>query len=102
MPIAPNFTSLFEEKHKITFLNCTPNGYLKLTDLCNFFQLTASTHAELGGISYADMQKHHQAWVLSRMRVEITELPKWQDEVVVKTWIKSLENSRSIRCLEFI
>ena len=100
MPIAPNFTSLFEEKHKITFLNCTPNGYLKLTDLCNFFQLTAGTHAELGGISYADMQKHHQAWVLSRMRVEITELPKWQDEVGVKTWIKSLENSRSIRCLE--
>ena len=100
MPISPNFSSVFEETHKVTFLNCQSNGYLKLTDLCNFFQLTAGTHAELGGISYADMQEHHQAWVLSRMRVEITQLPKWQDEVMVKTWIKSLENSRSIRCLE--
>lgn len=100
MPVSPNFTSVFEETHKITFLNCTLTAYLKYTDLCNFFQLTAGTHAELGGISYVDMQEHHQAWVLSRMRVEITQLPKWQDEVVVKTWIKSLENSRSIRCLE--
>jgi acyl-ACP thioesterase len=63
-------------------------------------QLTAGLHAELGGISFSDMQVFHQAWVLSRMRVEIRRLPKWRDVVTVKTWIKSLENSRSVRCLE--
>jgi medium-chain acyl-[acyl-carrier-protein] hydrolase len=46
------------------------------------------------------MQEFHQAWVLSKMRVEIKRLPKWKDKVTVKTWIKSLENSRSTRCLE--
>jgi acyl-ACP thioesterase len=35
------------------------------------------------------------------MRLEIDKLPKWRDKVVVKTWIKTLENSRSIRCIEF-
>jgi acyl-ACP thioesterase len=34
------------------------------------------------------------------MRVEIHRLPKWKDTVRVKTWINSLENSRSTRCLE--
>jgi acyl-ACP thioesterase len=34
------------------------------------------------------------------MRVEITSLPKWRDIVTVKTWINSLENSRSVRALE--
>jgi acyl-ACP thioesterase len=34
------------------------------------------------------------------MRVEITELPKWKDVVTVKTWINTLENSRSVRALE--
>jgi acyl-ACP thioesterase len=34
------------------------------------------------------------------MRVEITELPKWKDIVTVKTWINTLENSRSVRALE--
>ncbi|WP_396195217.1 acyl-[acyl-carrier-protein] thioesterase [Flavobacterium sp.] len=100
MPIAPNFTSKLSKDWEINFLQCYPNGYLKYTDLCNMLQLTAASHAELGGISFSDMQVHHQAWVLSRMRVEISRLPRWKDTVTVKTWINSLENSRSIRCLE--
>jgi acyl-ACP thioesterase len=100
MPIAPNFTSILQQNWEINFLQCYPNGYLKYTDLCNILQLTAGLHAELGGISFSDMQVHHQAWVLSRMRVEIHRLPKWREVITVKTWINSLENSRSIRCLE--
>lgn len=100
MPISPNFTSILKQNWEINFLQCYPNGYLKYTDLCNILQLTAGTHAELGGISFSDMQVHNQAWVLSKMRVEIKRLPKWKDVITVKTWINSLENSRSTRCLE--
>lgn len=100
MPISKDFTSILTKDWEINFLQCYPNGYLKYTDLCNILQLTAGVHAELGGISFSDMQEHHQAWVLSRMRVEIKRLPKWRDVITVKTWINSLENSRSIRCLE--
>ena len=100
MPISKNFTSILTKDWEINFLQCYPNGYLKYTDLCNILQITAGVHAELGGISFSDMQIHNQAWVLSRMRVEIKRLPKWRDVVTVKTWINSLENSRSIRCLE--
>lgn len=100
MPIAKDFTSILTKDWEINFLQCYPNGFLKYTDLCNILQLTAGVHAEMGGISFSDMQQYHQAWVLSRMRVEIKRLPKWRDVVTVKTWINSLENSRSIRCLE--
>lgn len=100
MPIASNFTSILNKDWEINFLQCYPNGYLKYTELCNLFQLTAATHSELGGISFSDMQAHDQAWVLSKMRIEIIRLPKWKDKVTVKTWINSLENSRSTRCLE--
>jgi medium-chain acyl-[acyl-carrier-protein] hydrolase len=100
MPISKDFTSILKQDWEINFLQCYPNGVLKYTDLCNILQLTAGTHAELGGISFSDMQQFNQAWVLSRMRVEIKRLPKWRDVVTVKTWINSLENSRSMRCLE--
>lgn len=100
MPISPNFTSVLSKDWEINFTQCTPNGYLKYTDLCNLLQLTAAAHSEVGGISFTDMQEFNQAWVLSRMRVEISELPKWRDVVTVKTWINSLENSRSVRALE--
>ena len=100
MPISPNFTSIFSKDWEINFTQCAPNGYLKYTELCNLLQLTAAAHSEIGGISFTDMQEFNQAWVLSRMRVEIIELPKWRDTVTVKTWINSLENSRSVRALE--
>jgi acyl-ACP thioesterase len=100
MPISTNFTSILTQEWTVNFLQCYPDGYLKHTELCNLLQLTAALHAEQGGISFTDMQVHHQAWVLSRMRVEIAELPKWRDVVTIKTWINSLENSRSTRCLE--
>jgi medium-chain acyl-[acyl-carrier-protein] hydrolase len=100
MPISPNFTSVLSKDWEINFTQCTPNGYLKYTDLCNLLQLTAAAHSEVGGISFTDMQEFNQAWVLSRMRVEISDLPKWRDIVTVKTWINSLENSRSVRALE--
>ena len=100
MPIAENFTSIFSKDWEINFTQCLPNGYLKYTDLCNILQLTAAAHSEIGGISFSDMQEFNQAWVLSRMRVEIPELPKWKDIVTVKTWINTLENSRSVRALE--
>lgn len=100
MPISDNFTSIYTRHWEINFLQCTPNGLLKHTELCNLLQLTAGYHAELGGLSFTDMQLHHQAWVLSRMRVEVSELPRWRDVVTVKTWIHDLEGSRSIRALE--
>lgn len=100
MPISPNFTSILSKEWEINFTQCAPNGYLKYTELCNILQMTAAAHSEVGGISFTDMQEYNQAWVLSRMRVEVSELPQWRDVVTVKTWINSLENSRSVRALE--
>lgn len=100
MPISPNFSSIFSKEWEINFTQCLPNGYLKYTDLCNILQLTAAAHSEVGGISFTDMQEFNQAWVLSRMRVEVQALPKWRDLVTIKTWINTLENSRSVRALE--
>jgi medium-chain acyl-[acyl-carrier-protein] hydrolase len=100
MPIAPNFSSIFSKDWEINFTQCMPNGFLKYTDLCNILQLTAAAHSDSGGISFTDMQEFNQAWVLSKMRVEITSLPKWRDVVTVKTWINTLEKSRSVRAFE--
>ena len=102
MPIASNFTSIYSKNWEINFTQCTPNGVLKYTDLCNMLQLTAATHSELGGISFVDMQQFNQAWVLSRMRVEIIQMPKWKDTITINTWINNLENSRSIRAFEVL
>jgi len=100
MPIAKNFTSVYSHQWEINFTQCAPNAYLKYVDLCNLLQLTAAEHSIVGGLSFNDMQAFHQAWVLSRIRVEISALPKWQDKVIVKTWIEDLHGARSVRNIE--
>lgn len=100
MPIAPDFHSIHSEKFEIAFTQCLPTGYLKYTELLNLLQLTAAGHADKGGISFTDMQRDNQAWVMSKMRIEIVALPKWRDTIIIKTWIVHLENSRSVRALE--
>lgn len=100
MPIAKNFTSIYAHEWEINFTQCAPNAYLKYVDLCNLLQLTAAEHSIVGGLSFNDMQVLDQAWVLSRIRVEITALPKWLDKVIVKTWIESLQGANSVRNIE--
>ncbi|MCL9807568.1 thioesterase [Flavobacterium amniphilum] len=100
MAISDNFSSVYSHEWEINFTQCAPNGLLKYVDLCNVLQLTAAEHSILGGLSFNDMQIHHQAWVLSRIRIEIEALPKWMDKVTVKTWIESLEGNKSIRNIE--
>lgn len=100
MPISPTFESRIAQDYQINFSQCMPNGCLKYPVVLDLFQHTASHHADIGGISFSDMQVHNQAFVMSRMRLEIDRLPRWQEDVQVHTWIVSLENNRSIRALE--
>jgi medium-chain acyl-[acyl-carrier-protein] hydrolase len=97
-----NFKSIYSENFKINFLQCYSNGSLKYTELFNLLQMVAANHADFGGIGLSDLQKNDQAWVLAKMLVEIENMPKWNEEVTITTWIKSLENSKSIRCFEVL
>jgi len=63
-------------------------------------QAVAGKHSALGGMSYFDMQKHNQAWVLSSMHIEITHLPIWHETIEITTWIEHLEGLRSVRDFE--
>ncbi|SFI73930.1 acyl-[acyl-carrier-protein] thioesterase [Myroides guanonis] len=102
MPISSLFTSIYEEVHEVDFSECAASGALSLDGLCKIAQKVATKHSILGGISFHDLQKIKQAWVLNKMRLEIDHLPKWQDIIHIKTWIESLDGIRSIRNFEII
>ncbi len=49
---------------------------------------------------YDDLQKHHTAWVLSRMRIDFPDPPKWTDETTLYTWHKGLDGLFFLRDFE--
>lgn len=94
MPIHSDFQSIYSENHQIQFVQCYPNKKIKYNEICNLFQMTASNHADKGGISFTDMQQYHQAWVMTKMRIEIYDLPEWNETVEVRTWIANMESQK--------
>ena len=97
MPIAEDFKSIYTKNWEIYFSQCDPTGKMKLSEMANLFQLTASEHAIKGGLGFFDLQEFNQSWVMNRLRIEIDELPSWTDFVDVKTWIEVLKGAKSIR-----
>ncbi len=97
MAIAEDFQSIYSKQWEIYFSQCDPNGKMKLTEMANLFQLTASEHAMKGGLGFFDLKEYNQSWVMNRLRIEIDDLPVWSDFIEVKTWIEVLKGAKSIR-----
>jgi acyl-ACP thioesterase len=65
-----------------------------------YLQEIASVHAEELGFGNTWLNEISGYWVLSNIRVEINLLPKWNDEVIIRTWPSG--NTRLIATREFV
>lgn len=100
MELPNKFASLYKGLCQVTIDKCSVNSKIRITDLLNILQAVAGKHSDLGGMSYLDMQKNNQAWVLSSMRIEIDDLPQWHETIAIETWIETLAGIKSIRDFE--
>ena len=64
---------------------------LKPASFMDMAQEIAYWAAQALGFGYDDLQRHHTAWVLSRMHFRFEDAPRWRDPVVLKTWHKGAD-----------
>lgn len=93
---------IFEMEYWMNFTQCYPNGQIKYSELNNLLQLTASEHAEQIGFGYRRMLQAKQSWVLSRMLIEVDSLPRYMEQIHIRTWIQEFTGSRTLRNFEVI
>lgn len=65
-----------------------------------YLQEIASVHADELGFGNTWLNEINGYWVLSNIRVEISIFPKWNDEVIIRTWPSG--NTRLIATREFV
>lgn len=70
---------------------------LSMGALCNYLQEAAAEHAAQLGFGTAYFAPLGQSWVLHRLRIELTGLPTWPDDVTVYTWPSGTEAVRATR-----
>jgi acyl-ACP thioesterase len=89
-----------EEQFTVKTYECRPDGNIKMASLMLYLQEAAALHAEQLGFGVDRLNKINGYWVLSNFRIKINRLPKWNDEIVVKTWPSGYD--RLIATREFV
>jgi len=70
---------------------------LRLTSFLQKTQDIAETHANLYGCGYRHLIEKNIVWVLSRMKMEMTRMPDWNEPVRLDTWHKRVERIFALR-----
>lgn len=76
----------YRESFLIGSFDTDLNGRAKLTSICNYLQEIAGKHVDVIHQGIDDLKANNMAWVLSRLKVQIFETPKWKDEINIETW----------------
>ncbi len=90
----------FEKEYRIHVYETGPDGKLNMSSLFNYMQDIASEHAIRLGFGRDDLMKDNRFWVLSRMYAVITDLPLWNETIMVKTWPNGIDRLFALRNYE--
>ena len=91
---------IWSEPFKIKSFDINTTGKLKLSSLFEYLQEVAGNHAENIEVGYDQLQEKNLFWVLSRMKLNIERLPKWNETIEIATWPKGIDKLFAIRDFE--
>jgi acyl-CoA thioesterase FadM len=78
------------QKFLVNFFDCDYSAHLRISRLCEFFQETALAYLRSQGLDYLSMiQKDKFTIVISRIKLRISHMPLWGEEISINTWTKS-------------
>lgn len=69
--------------------HCDFSNHLFMGHLGNHLLNAAEFHAEERGFGFNYLSSCHKAWVLSRLVIDMNEMPMASTEFVVKTWVEN-------------
>jgi medium-chain acyl-[acyl-carrier-protein] hydrolase len=88
---------IWENTFKITAFDVDANNRLRINRIFDYFQDAASNDAERLGFGYKDFVPQGLFWVLSWVKIELLDYPKFVDETKIQTWGKKQHKLYSMR-----
>ena len=75
-------------------------GYLRLDALFNIFQDMAVLHTHKVGFELNDLLGAGKIWVLNRVVVQISQLPRFEETIDIHTWSRKIVRFKGLRDFE--
>ncbi|MDR1178031.1 MAG: acyl-ACP thioesterase [Spirochaetaceae bacterium] len=92
--------AILEESITVPFSGVDKTNRMKLSTAFDFFQDAANNHAENLGVGREEFERAGHVWILSRMSVFMERRPKWNEELVMRTWPRGTAKLFAIRDYE--
>jgi len=96
-PKGSGVVNVWQEVQPIRFGSIDKSDRLTLNSIFQFFQEAAISHAENLGVGREALAKTGQAWIISRMTVQVERRPNYNESVTVRSWPRGFEKLFAIR-----
>jgi len=80
------YSPVWEETFQVRSFDIGLNRTMRISSLCNYFQEVAGKHATHLDVGYKFVQQSGMVWLLSRLVMNIHQLPAWNDTFRLETW----------------
>ena len=94
--MAPSVNT-YSHTYSLTAGECDPESRLPLPLIVSRLIEVATEQANAWGVGYARLKEDGQAWVLSRIAVEMSSYPHVNEQYTVTTWVESYNRHFSER-----
>lgn len=81
-----NNRTTWRDTYRVRAHEADGTGAVRPDILCDYLQDAAAHHAHHLGLGAGQLEGGDLAWVLSRLVLEVEDLPRWQQAVEVTTW----------------
>ncbi len=97
---APGDMNIWQENYRIRSYEVDCCNRLSILSAFNYMQEAASRHAEALGVSIHQLLAENKTWLLSRLKINISDYPGWNDRIRVNTWSSGAQQSFALRDFE--
>lgn len=97
-----NNLKYYSHEYFLTAGECTPQKEMPLPLLVTRLIEVATEHANMWGVGYDKLKESNQAWVLSRVTIEMNDYPHVNEAYTVNTWVEGYNRYYSQRNFEIV
>jgi len=94
--------AVFEFRSRVAYDDVDSEMSLTLRGIMGMMQEAAIAHSDLAGYSIRNVQQTRVVWMLARWRIRRSGTAKWNDELTVRTWPRTMDRVTSERDFEVL
>ena len=88
--------------HRINAQNIDFRKKISLVSLVNLVLGAAGNNADVNGFGVLDLMSKNHSWVLSRLVIDMNQIPVENEDIAIETWLQKSSQAFSLRNFRFL